>query len=369
VTLRPATDPPRRRWTWSDASRAAEVGLGFTAAGGSIVVLANPHLSPARLAIVLGLTLLFTGARTLTSGGSTFWFRNPPGASLVLRAVRLVGLAGLTVVTLGVVIFVLLEPTLGLPTLVFLIAFVLIVQGLGRLAAMEAGHRTRWVRASSFAAVSLSVVLAIGTLAYQEYAILALTVLLGLLLLVNGLESIVAGLQPDDPRQIVLLKLLLFSALYGLVLINWIDLFGKQVPAYGIWLILTYMAPFGVLIVFEGWDSWPLAVSLGLLVSLMNDVGYYFVGNLLFGFHENLGPWILGQLGFEGTKLVTIFEGGTFSIPVTSWMMGASIWGRAAVVVLVLYYWWRNPTMIVARTVETPVGRRPVGTTTDESTE
>jgi len=347
---------PWSRWTWSDAARTAEVVLGFVAAGGAIVVLANPYMSPQHLAIVFGLTLLFTWARTVTSGGSSFWFRNPPGASLIGRFVKLLGLVGLAALAVGVSVAEFVDPTIGLTTLVFLLAFTIVAQGFGRFAALEASRIRGRLRASTVGAVLVSLTLALATIAYQEYAVFALSVLLGLLLLINGLESVVAGLQPTDPRQIVLLKLLLFSALYGLVLINWIDLFGKQVPAYGVWLILTYMAPFGVLIVFEGWESWPLAVSLGLLVSLMNDVGYFFVGNLLFGFHENLGPWILGQLGFRGDQLVTVFEGGSFTIPVTSWMMGASIWGRAAVVVLILYYWWRTPSRIVARSAFAPPG-------------
>jgi hypothetical protein len=114
------------------------------------------------------------------------------------------------------------------------------------------------------------------------------------------------------------------------------------------------MAPFGVLLVFEGWDSWPLATSLGLLVSLFNDVGYFFIGNLLFGFHEDLGPWISGQLGFQGTKIVTYFEGGNFSLAVPSWLMGLSIYARAAVVGAILYNWWRHPGQIVARSAGTP---------------
>ncbi len=336
--------------TYGDGARAVEVALGFLATGGGVVVLALPTWSGLHIGLVFGVTLLFIGARTVTSGGAEFWFRSPAGASIVERLAKVLGLAGLVAVTVGVFVVDQLDATLGLTSVVFLLAFVLVVQGLGRFAALEGSRVQRRLRASTVAAVGVSLLFVLATLAYREYAVLALAVLLGLLLLVNGLESIVAGLQPTDPRQIVLLKLLLFSALYGLVLINWIDLFGKQVPAYGIWLILTYMAPFGVLIVFQGWESWPLAASLGLLVSLMNDVGYFFVGNLLFGFHENLGPWILGQLGFRGNELVTIFEGGSFSIPVTSWMMGASIWGRLAVVIAVLYYWWRHPTMLVART-------------------
>ena len=190
--------------------------------------------------------------------------------------------------------------------------------------------------------------LVVVAISFEGLALVGFAILVGVILLVTGIETVVTGLHPTDPRQFVLLKLVLFSAFYGLILINWIDLYGKSVPAYGVWLILTYMAPFGVLMVFEGWQSWPLALSLGLMVSLMNDVGYYFVGNLLFGFHQNLGPWIEGQLGLLGSQVVTYFEGGSFTLAVTSWMMGLSIYARVAVVAAVLYYWWQHPGAIVA---------------------
>jgi hypothetical protein len=200
----------------------------------------------------------------------------------------------------------------------------------------------------------LSVLLVGASVVFYGLAIAGFAILVGVILMITGIETVVVGLGPTDSRQFVLLKLILFSAFYGLIMINWIDLFGKSVPGYGVWLILTYMAPFGVLLVFEGWDAWPLAVSLGLLVSLFNDIGYFFIGNLLFGFHEPLGPWISGQLGFGGSNIVTYFEGGSFSISVTSWMMGLSIYVRAVVVAAILYYWWRHPGEIVARSTIPP---------------
>ncbi|HEV2450162.1 MAG TPA: hypothetical protein VGU43_07140, partial [Thermoplasmata archaeon] len=76
---------------------------------------------------------------------------------------------------------------------------------------------------------------------------------------------------------------------------------------------------------------------------------YFFVGNLLFGFHVALGPWLAGQLGFQGTTIVTTFEGGSFVIPVSSFLMGFSIYARAVLVGLGLYYWWSHPSRITAR--------------------
>lgn len=183
-------------------------------------------------------------------------------------------------------------------------------------------------------------------MAVPGVAALTLVPLLGVVVLINGVEMVVWGLRPTDTRQITLLKLILFSAFYGLILINWIDLFATTAPAYHIWLVMTYMAPFGVLIVFNGSKDWQLALSLGLLVSLMNDVGYFFIGDLLFGFHRPLLPWVEGQLGFMGNQPLFVFQGGAFNIPVTSTLMGISIYARVALVSFVLYHWWRHPGRI-----------------------
>jgi hypothetical protein len=142
---------------------------------------------------------------------------------------------------------------------------------------------------------------------------------------------------------LVLIKLLLFSVLYGFVNINWIDLFATTAPYYHIWLILAYFAPFGVLLVFQGLKDWQLALSLALLVSLINDLGYFFAGDLLFGFHVQLIPWLAGQLGFLGSEVLFSFQGGLLTFPVTSTLMGLSIYGRLALTGGILYHWWRFP--------------------------
>lgn len=217
---------------------------------------------------------------------------------------------------------------------------------MGRILHSTKGGRPAWLRGSALFMGVLALALAIGAALVPGVATLTLVPLIGVIVLLNGIEMIVWGLRPTDYRQIMLLKLILFSALYGLLLVNWIDLFATSAPAYHIWLILTYMAPFGVLIVFQGTKDWQLAVSLGLLVSLMNDVGYFFIGDLLFGFHRALLPWVEGQLGFQGTAVLFTFQGGAFNFPVTSILMGVSIYARVAVVTLVLYHWWKQPYRI-----------------------
>jgi len=341
-----------------DIGRLAQVLLGLFSVGFAVIVLAAPQLSLTGLLILLAEAVGLFAAQTILAGGRVLsirggWLR---AEGSLWRTIRSWGIVGVGALAFALAVVTILEPTLAVTTAVFALALALVSAGFGRILQSTGETLPQWLRGSTLATGVFSVVLVGVSVAFYGFAIAAFAILVGVILAVSGIESVVAGLHPTDPRQFVLLKLILFAAFYGLILINWIDLFGKQVPAYGVWLILTYMAPFGVLIVFQGWKSWPLAISLGLLVSLFNDVGYFFVGNLLFGFHEPLGPWIAGQLGFDGSQLVTIFQGGSFHIDVTSWMMGASIYARAAVVGLILYYWWRHPGDIVARSaIEAPV--------------
>jgi hypothetical protein len=143
-----------------------------------------------------------------------------------------------------------------------------------------------------------------------------------------------------DRRDRVLIRLIAFSMFYGLVFINWVDLFNVAVPAYHLWVLMGYFIPFGVLLAVRGFEDWELALSLGLLASLGNDLGYFVVGDLFFGFHVPLFDWYLHQLGFYGWTVLFTFQGGFFSFPVYSWMMGLAVYARLVVVVLSLRRWW-----------------------------
>jgi hypothetical protein len=314
--------------------RLFEVALGLASVVVSVIVLANLEYQTNELVILLSVALLFNAARMMANGGfSTGMAR--------LESLGLVGGGLLTAFFLLVVIFF---PGLGFETVVFLLAIILAIQGLGRLLhAAKKGH-PGWLRGSALFMGTVTVLLAAGAALVPNIAALTLVPLLGVIVFLGGIEMVVWGIRPTGARQMTLLKLILFSAFYGLILINWVDLYGTSAPAYHVWLVMTYMAPFGVLIVFQGLKEWQLALSLGLLVSLMNDVGYFFIGDLLFGFHRALLPWIEGQLGFQGTTVLFVFQGGLFYIPVTSVLMGFTIYARVAVVTLVLYHWWRRPS-------------------------
>lgn len=316
--------------------RALEVVLGLSSVVVSVVILANPSYQTEDLVILLSVALLFSAVRTIAAGG----------LRKRLASLERLGLLGVGLLGALMLLFVIFLPGLSYETLVFLFAIILAAQGLGRIIPSTRRIEPRWLRGSAFATGALAISLAAIAVLVPDIAALTLVPLMSVVVLASGMEMIVWGLRPTDPRQLTLLKLILFSAFYGLVIVNWIDLFATSAPAYHIWLILTYMAPFGVLIVFQGLKDWQLALSLGLLVSLMNDVGYYFIGDLLFGFHQALVPWILGQLGFLGSQLLFTFQGGAFTFPVTSTLMGISIYARVLVVAAILYNWWRQPSKL-----------------------
>ena len=312
--------------------RATEFILGVVSIAVSLVVVLNPSFGLQTTVSLFAFAILLNSVRIASTGGA-------PHLPVLRRsiAVMLGFLSG------ALVTIVIMFPSLGITTVTLIIATVLTIQGLDRLLHVTHLEHPRWLRVSAFTVGFATIVLAGIIVAFPAFALVTLVGLLALTIVMNGLDSVIAGLSPSTGKQLTLIKLILFALLYGFVEVNWIDLYYNQVPAYHVWLILTYMAPFGVLLVFQGFKDWQLAVSLGLLVSLMNDLGYYFSGDLFFGFHVQLLSWLSGQLGLEGSKLLFTFQGGAFTIPVTSYIMGASVYARIAVVSVVLYHWWKKP--------------------------
>ncbi|MBC7129993.1 hypothetical protein H5T51_02080 [Candidatus Bathyarchaeota archaeon] len=129
-------------------------------------------------------------------------------------------------------------------------------------------------------------------------------------------------------------RLFIFSILYGLFFINYIDLVvpGSNVPGYHAWLGIAYFISFIPIILMEGLREWRLVLSLGLMASLMNDLFYYPVSMILFGRAPDLYNWYLFQLGFKGFTTAWTFNAGFFTIKVTSILMGTSIYLRAAII-------------------------------------
>lgn len=326
----------RQEWSYPHWFRAVEVIFGLATVVISLVVIANPNYGAQNLVALLSLALIFSAVRMIASGGVRKRLKSIPG----------LGVVGSGVVALILVVAVVFEPGLSLETLVILLAISLTVQGLGRMLYSAGRGSPGWLRRSSLVTGIGMVFLAAVVEFARGVALLTLVELLALTVLASGAEAVVSGLGPN-PRQLTLLKLVTFAAFYGIVFVNWIDLFNGGayiyvVPGYHIWVLVAYLIPFGILLLIRGRKDWELALSLGLLASLGNDLGYFVVGNAYFGFHVNLLDWYAQQFGFYGNSTLFVFNGGFFSFDVPSWLMGASIYARIAVVVLSLRHWWHS---------------------------
>jgi uncharacterized membrane protein HdeD (DUF308 family) len=310
--------------------RVADLAMGIISILAALILVLNPSYGTSTIASLLILSLVFGAARMFMTSS----------ARRLAASFRGVGVAGglISVIVLG---FLLLSPKLGITTLVFLVTVTLAIQGVSSLANVLHRSHPRWMRVTYLTVGLMVLLLAAIAVLLPGLAIVSVVALLTLNLGVTGINSLIIGIRPESKAEQTLVKLVIFALLYGFLNVNWIDLFYNQVPAYQVWLILTYMAPFGVVLVFQGLKDWELALSLGLLVSLCNDVGYYFSGDLFFGFHVDLVSWLEGQLGFQGNRVLFDFSGGVFGFPVTSILMGISIYARIAAVALLFFRWWK----------------------------
>ena len=316
--------------------RVAEVLFGIASAAIALFVITNPSFGDENLILLLSFALIFSAVRMIATGS----------ARKDLMSIEGLGLAGGGLLALVLVVAVEVVPGLSLQTLIFLLAVSLTIQGLGRILHSWGRGTPRWLRGSALVAGVGMVLLAAVVEFVRGIALLTLVELLALTVLVSGAEAVVAGLGPNQ-RQMTLLKLTVFAAFYGIVFVNWIDLFNGGayiyvVPAYHIWVIIAYLIPFGLLLVIQGRKDWELALSLGLIASLGNDLAYFVIGDAYFGFQVNLLDWYAHQFGLYGNTTLFVFNGGLFSFNVPSWLMGAAIYGRIAVVVLSLRRWWRR---------------------------
>ncbi len=138
----------------------------------------------------------------------------------------------------------------------------------------------------------------------------------------------------DFDRKFVLYAI--FAVVYGFVFINYIDVLSGGYQGYHLWLVIMYFFPFATLSMLFP-RNLQLTVGLGLLVSLMNDVFYGVMRNLM-GFPLNL-TWYYHNWLIPGNATLFQLNLGFTTIPVLSWMMALSIYLRIAAVVILLKMW------------------------------
>lgn len=133
-----------------------------------------------------------------------------------------------------------------------------------------------------------------------------------------------------------LLLLLIYFIFYGVFIINVIDLNILSSGWFHIFLILLCFYPSIGILLISKLRNWNLALALGLLVSLMNDLFFAPIGNLLSASNYNLLDWYMRQLGFQGLKQFWTFQGGIITFKVTSIAIGLSVYARLIVVIYLL---------------------------------
>ena len=133
-----------------------------------------------------------------------------------------------------------------------------------------------------------------------------------------------------------LARLMFLATLWGLQ-VTVCDLLmpTKPIAWYHAFLITLYAAPW-----FYAWClgfiGWKQMLLLSILTSLCNDLFYGPLGNSLGLTSYDLLEWMKWQLGFRGFHIRWTFKFGLFELPVSSILMGCSIYARIAVLTLLL---------------------------------
>jgi hypothetical protein len=128
---------------------------------------------------------------------------------------------------------------------------------------------------------------------------------------------------------------IVFSVVYGLVFINWIDIVYSGY-GYHIWLTVMYFVPFAALSIFFP-RNWQLTIGLGLIASLMNDV-FYELAKYAIGIPTDLNRYYSLWL-IPGNEALFKLNLGFTLIQVYSWMMALSIYGRILIVYFLMRAW------------------------------
>jgi len=170
----------------SDWLRAGRVIFGLIAIAASIFVLAIPGIGLYTLVLVLSFSMLFLGLSRLAAGISL---------KALGKGHRILDIiAGLLGIAIGII--VLLFPVLGVGTLVFMLAFATMIYGISSVAiGASASMLAKGLRALVVISGILAMILSFIVLAEPAVAILTLVFLLSFSFMLNGIESIVLAFE------------------------------------------------------------------------------------------------------------------------------------------------------------------------------
>lgn len=132
-----------------------------------------------------------------------------------------------------------------------------------------------------------------------------------------------------------------FTVIYGVLFINLFDCLFPRILGYHLLLLIVYVAPYIPLFFMRKINLYNL-IWIGVLISLFNDLFFFFIARLLGARNFELlwyySNWLIPQTTYLG-----LWDFLFFKLKVYSWTMATSIYAR--IVFLWLTKNWR-PEMI-----------------------
>ena len=165
--------------------RAFDIVFGLIAVVLSVVVLAYQELAILTMIFVLSIVLLVTGIARIFTGIFAKYLSDG------IRAINL-GI-GIVAVALGLV--ALAYPNLTTQVLIYILSFVLLLNGVARLVIGGFGRAfPKWLR-GFFAVVGIiTIILSAVVFVYSEFGFLALILMLSFSFMFNGIARLVQGI-------------------------------------------------------------------------------------------------------------------------------------------------------------------------------
>lgn len=164
--------------------RALEIVTGLLAIMLGIIVIIYPDWGVATLVVWLSIALIFLGIRSIALVGYD-------GVSNGVKALSVIT----GIISLILAFLVVIFPGYGVATLIWFVAFGLMVYGIGRIIlAYELNMTLGWTRGTMVAVGVVAVILSIFVLILPGVSLLTLLVILSVALIVGGAEALISGI-------------------------------------------------------------------------------------------------------------------------------------------------------------------------------
>ena len=173
--------------------RAFDIIFGLIAVILSVVVLAYQELAILTMIFVLSLVLLVTGIARILTGVFAKYLSDG------VRALNF----GVGLVAIVLALVALLYTNLTTQVLIYILAFVLLLNGVARLVIGEFGKAfPKWLRAFFVVVGVLTVLLSAVVFVYSDFGFLALIILLSFTFMFNGIARIVQGITGTQETDV-----------------------------------------------------------------------------------------------------------------------------------------------------------------------